>query len=302
MKYSEDFIDGLSYSKEYCPTLARYGRNLTLLAATGNLSQCYAREKELEDMRIAMRRLTKPNILLTGPSGCGKTALVEGLAQMLVDELYVRYNDSKNDSTVIELFSQELPMIYELSAGDILAGSKYRGDFEERLQKILEEMKKHHRKVVMFIDEAHLLATLGDAEGAISAANLLKPALARGEIIVIAATTDDEYKRYLSKDKALLRRFTRVGVKPIPEEKRPEAAMAILTDYKKRFQIEVAAEINCEYITSVLTGPLASKQFPCDFVDTVDTMFAKAAYKKKTEITKADVGAAVYLNSGCFIV
>ena len=303
------YIDELeSWSARQLPMLSRYSRNLTLLAAKGELPICYNRHKEIEDIQVSLRRRTKPNIMLVGDSGCGKTAIVEGLAQTLEAKLYQSWeanNDSKyNDGvhTMPKLITQEIPLIMELSSGDLLAGSKYRGDFEERLEKIMQELRDKKRRVILFIDEAHLLTTLGEAEGAVAAANLLKPALARGEINLIAATTLDEFNEHLRSDKAFVRRFNRIDVKPIAREQRPECAMNIVNEYARSFGIALDKSINQELLAQILEGPLADEIFPCTFVDIIDQMLARASYGNKTIITRHELTEEVYQSSGCLVV
>ena len=292
--------------REY-PKLCKYSRNLTLMAAGGELPKCYARSKEIEEIRIALRRRTKPNVMLIGPSGCGKTALVEGLAQVLEEELYSEWlakkeEDEDYDPRMEEVASSELPIVMELSSGNLLAGSKYRGEFEERLEAIIDELRKTDKKILLFIDEAHLLTTLGEAEGAVSAANLLKPALARGEFCVITATTIDEFNEFLAKDKALVRRFNRIDVKSIPAAEQPECAVQIIQEYSCMFHIPVDTKIDRDFLTQIIVGPLSKELFPCKFVDIVDFMFAEASYRKLTCITKQFMQSTLCQQAGCLVL
>lgn len=292
-----------------CKNICRYSRNLTLLAAKGELSKCYARSKEIEEIRIALRRRTKPNVILLGPSGCGKTAIVEGLAQVLEEELYANWlsklreaEDDDYNPGIDEIASPELPLVMELSSGNLLAGSKYRGDFEERLEAIINELKRTEKKVLLFIDEAHILTTLGEAEGAISAANLLKPALARGEFCVITATTTDEFNEFLAKDKALIRRFNQIDVKAIPVVEQPDCAVQIIREYSDIFHIPVDHEIDKELLTQIIEGPLSKELFPCKFVDIIDQMFAEASYRNLECITKQLMQSILFRQTGCLVV
>lgn len=287
--------------------LCRYSRNLTLMAAKGELSKCYARSKEIEEIRIALRRRTKPNVMLIGPSGCGKTALVEGLAQVLEEELYSEWlskkeEDEDYDPKMEEVASPEFPIVMELSSGNLLAGSRYRGEFEERLEAIIDELQNTKKKVLLFIDEAHLLTTLGEAEGAVSAANLLKPALARGEFCVITATTIDEFNEFLAKDKALVRRFNRIDVKSIPAAEKPECAVQIIHEYSDMFHIPVDSKIDRDFLTQIIEGPLSKELFPCKFVDIVDLMFAEASYRKLKCITKQFMQSTLCQQAGCLVL
>ena len=177
--------------------LDQFGRNLTQDARAGKLDPVIGREKEIERLMQVLSRRTKNNPVLIGEPGVGKTAVVEGLAQAIV----------KGD--VPETLKEK--HLYTLDLGSLVAGSRYRGDFEERLKKVLKEI--HTRgDIIMFIDEIHTLVGAGAAEGAIDAASILKPKLARGELQTIGATTLDEYRKYLEKDAALERRFQPVQV------------------------------------------------------------------------------------------
>src|SRR4030043_2375310 len=178
--------------KRNLKTLTQYGRDLTQLAKEGKLDPVIGRKKEIERVMQILSRKTKNNPILIGESGVGKTAIVEGLAQFII--------------------AREVPLnlsgkrIFTLDLGSLVAGSRYRGDFEERLKKVLAEIKDDG-DIILFIDEIHTLVGAGAAEGAIDAASILKPMLSRGEIQTIGATTVNEYRKYVEKDKALERRF-----------------------------------------------------------------------------------------------
>ena len=278
-----------------------------MLAATGALPKCYARSKDIEEIRIALRRRTKPNVMLIGAAGCGKTAIVEGLAQVLEEEFYANWlsKQEENDGylpEIREVASPELPLVIELSSGDLLAGAKYRGDFEERLENIIGELRNSEKKVLLFIDKAHILSTLGEAEGAVSAANLLKPALARGEFCVITATTADEFNEFLSKDRAFVRRFNRIDVKPIPKSEQPDCAVRIVEEYSTIFNIPVDSTVDKDFLTQIINGPLAKELFPCAFVDFVDQTFAEASYRKIEQITKKFIQSALCQHAGCLVL
>lgn len=300
MKHIE-FIESLECISEWCPTLAKYGRNLTLLAAKDELPRCYARESEIEAIQIAIRRRTKPNILLTGEAGSGKTAIVEGLAQTLVDTLYQEAVDT-GGYYVRRLIDRNLPAIYELSSGDLIAGTKCRGDFEERMQKIINELTWCGRSVLLFIDEAHLLTDLGSADGAPAASQLLKPSLARGDFNVIAASTDAEFDLYLKQDAAFIRRFTRLNVKPIPVDKRTELAKNILNEYSCYFKIPIDSSIDDNLLDGLLAGPLHDEIFPCVFVDIIDQAFAEASYRRKDKLDAENLKQTLYQIRRCSMV
>src|SRR6266508_4274064 len=177
--------------------LDQFGRNLTQLSRDGKLDPVIGREKEIERVMQVLSRRTKNNPVLIGEPGVGKTAVVEGLATKIV----------KGD--VPETLKGK--QIYTLDLGALVAGSRYRGDFEERVKKVLKEIKTRG-DIVLFIDELHTLVGAGAAEGAIDAASILKPMLARGELQTIGATTRDEYRKHLEKDAALERRFQPIHV------------------------------------------------------------------------------------------
>ncbi|MFN5650743.1 MAG: Clp protease N-terminal domain-containing protein, partial [Actinomycetes bacterium] len=177
--------------------LDQFGRNLTQLARDKKLDPVIGRQRELERVMQILSRRTKNNPVLIGEPGVGKTAIVEGLAQRIVS----------ND--VPETLHEK--QLYTLDLGALVAGSRYRGDFEERLKKVLKEIKTRG-DIILFIDEIHTLVGAGAAEGAIDAASILKPMLARGELQTIGATTTDEYRKHLEKDPALERRFQPVKV------------------------------------------------------------------------------------------
>src|SRR5688500_16722663 len=177
--------------------LDQFGRNLTALAATSKLDPVIGREKEIERVMQVLSRRTKNNPVLIGEPGVGKTAVVEGLAQAIVH------------GDVPETLKDK--QLYTLDLGSLVAGSRYRGDFEERLKKVLKEINTRG-DIILFIDELHTLVGAGAAEGAIDAASILKPKLARGELQTIGATTLDEYRKYIEKDAALERRFQPIQV------------------------------------------------------------------------------------------
>lgn len=223
------------------PALNEYGRDLTLLAREGRLDPVIGREKEIERIIQVLSRRTKNNPVLIGEPGVGKTAIAEGLAQGIIS------------NTVPEMLLNKRVITLDLSS--MVAGSKYRGEFEERLKKVMEEIRVDGN-IILFIDELHTLIGAGAAEGAIDAANILKPALARGELQCIGATTLDEYRKYIEKDAALERRFQPITVgQPTVEE-----AILILRGLRDRYEahhrvkitdeaIEAAARLSDRYIS-----------------------------------------------------
>ena len=222
--------------------LAKYTVDLTKLAKEGKLMPVIGREKELQRVIEILSRKTKNNPVLVGDPGVGKTAIVEGLAQKIV-----------KGEVPEELKGKRVLM---LDMGRLLAGSKFRGEFEERLKAVIDEIKKLGDKVILFIDELHTIVGAGAAEGAMDAANLLKPALARGELRAIGATTVEEYRKYIEKDKALARRFQPVYVGEPSVEETIEILKGLRPVYEDHHKvkitdeaIEAAAKLSARYIT-----------------------------------------------------
>ncbi len=222
------------------PTLSKYGRDLTAMATAGRLDPIIGRDTETDRVIRILSRRQKNNPCLIGEPGVGKTAVVEGLAQRMVDG---NVPDNIKDKLVVTL---------DLSG--MIAGAKYRGEFEERLKHILEEVSENP-SIILFIDEIHTIIGAGAAEGAVDAANIIKPALARGELQVIGATTLDEYRKHIEKDAALARRFQSVTV----GEPSPAEALAILEGLRHKYEahhrlnispeaLQAAVELSVRYI------------------------------------------------------
>lgn len=236
------------------PSLNEFGRELTMLARENKLDPVIGREQEIERVVQILSRRTKNNPVLIGEPGVGKTAIVEGLAQRIVD------------NKVPEILVNKRVVTLDLSA--MVAGSKYRGEFEERLKKVMEEIRLDGN-VIVFIDELHTLIGAGAAEGAIDAANILKPALARGELQCVGATTLDEYRKYIEKDPALERRFQPISVgEPTLEE-----AKAILEGLRDRYEAHHRVKITDEAIEAAvrLADRYISDRFlPDKAIDLID--------------------------------
>lgn len=246
-------------SSEGTPTLDSLARDLTELARKDKLDPIVGRDNEVKRILQIISRRTKNNPVLVGEPGVGKTAIVEGLAQKIVQ------------GEVPEHLANKRLMMLDM--GSLVAGTKYRGEFEERMKKIIDEVYRD-KNVILFIDELHTLIGAGGAEGAIDASNILKPALARGELQTIGATTRDEYQKYIEKDAALERRFAPIHI----EEPTAEEAVAILKGLRSRYEdyhrveitdeaVETAVKLAIRYITS--------RRLPDKAIDLIDESAAK---------------------------
>lgn len=241
--------------------LERFARDITALAKQGKLDPVIGRDEEIRRIIQVLSRRTKNNPVLIGDAGVGKTAIVEGLAQKIVEK------------NVPEILKDK--RILAIDIGALVAGSKYRGEFEERLKAVMDEIRKGKGEIILFIDEMHTIVGAGAAEGAIDASNMLKPALARGELQCIGATTLNEYRKYIEKDAALERRFAPVFV----GEPSIDDSIQILKGLKNRYEshhgvviddsaIEAAAKLSDRYITD--------RYLPDKAIDLIDEACARA--------------------------
>src|SRR6266704_2947435 len=234
--------------------LDQFGRNLTQLAREGKLDPVIGREKEIERVMQVLSRRTKNNPVLIGEPGVGKTAIVEGLSQAIVK------------GEVPETLKGK--QLYTLDLGALVAGSRYRGDFEERLKKVLKEIRTRG-DIILFIDELHTLVGAGAAEGAIDAASILKPMLARGELQTIGATTLDEYRKHLEKDAALERRFQPIKV----EEPTVAHTIEILKGLRDRYEGHHRVTISDQALVAAANLAdryIADRHLPDKAIDLID--------------------------------
>ncbi|UXR78862.1 MULTISPECIES: ATP-dependent chaperone ClpB [unclassified Staphylococcus] len=256
--------------------LAKYGRDLVEEVRKGNMDPVIGRDEEIRNTIRILSRKTKNNPVLIGEPGVGKTAIVEGLAQRIVKK---DVPDSLLDKTVFEL---------DLSA--LVAGAKYRGEFEERLKAVLKEVKDSDGRILLFIDEIHMLVGAGKTDGAMDAGNMLKPMLARGELHCIGATTLNEYREYIEKDSALERRFQKVNVK----EPNIDDTISILRGLKERYEVHhgvriqdralvAAAELSDRYITDRFLPDKA-----IDLVDQASATIRTEMGSNPTELDQAN--------------
>ena len=246
--------------------LDQFGRNLTVAAREGKLDPVIGREKEIERVMQVLSRRTKNNPVLIGEPGVGKTAVVEGLAQDIV----------RGD--VPETLKDK--QLYTLDLGALVAGSRYRGDFEERLKKVLKEIRTRG-DIVLFIDEIHTLVGAGAAEGAIDAASILKPMLARGELQVVGATTLDEYRKYIEKDAALERRFQPIQV----QEPTLAHAIEILKGLRDRYEAHHRVSITDGALVAAATMAdryVNDRHLPDKAIDLIDEAGARLRIKRMT--------------------
>ncbi|MEO8238458.1 MAG: ATP-dependent chaperone ClpB [Flavobacterium sp.] len=252
-------------AEENYNSLNKYAKNLNELARTGKLDPVIGRDEEIRRVLQILTRRTKNNPMLVGEPGVGKTAIAEGLAHRIVD------------GDVPENLKDKI--VFSLDMGALIAGAKYKGEFEERLKSVVKEVTAAEGDIVLFIDEIHTLVGAGGGEGAMDAANILKPALARGELRAIGATTLDEYQKYFEKDKALERRFQKILI----DEPDTESAISILRGIKEKYETHHKVQIKDEAIIAAVELSqryITNRFLPDKAIDLMD----EAASKLRMEI------------------
>ena len=255
-------------------SLNKYAKNLTQLAHSGKLDPVIGRDEEIRRVLQILSRRTKNNPMLVGEPGVGKTAIAEGLAHRIVNG---DVPENLKDKT-----------IYSLDMGALIAGAKYKGEFEERLKSVVKEVTSSDGNIILFIDEIHTLVGAGGGEGAMDAANILKPALARGELRAIGATTLDEYQKYFEKDKALERRFKKVMV----EEPDTESAISILRGIKEKYEAHHKVRIKDEAIIAAVELSeryIPNRYLPDKAIDLMDEAAAKLRMEINSKPEELDV-------------
>lgn len=253
-------LKNLSLGGSATPTLNQFARDLTVQAAEGKLDPVIGRQAEIERVIQILCRRTKNNPVLVGKAGVGKTAIAEGLAQAIVDNKTPQILQHK------KVLALDLPAL--------LAGTKYRGEFEQRLKKITQEITAAKRNIILFIDEIHTLAEAGGAEGAIDADDILKPALARGDLQVIGATTAQEYKEFIKKDVTLDRRLHPILI----DEPNKKETVDILKGIKRKYEQFHKVKISDAIITKIVdlaAQNIKDKSFPDKAIDLMDEAASK---------------------------
>lgn len=254
--------------------LQKIGRNLNQQARDGKIPEIIGRDKEIINVLEILFKRFKNNPIIIGQAGVGKTAIVEGIARRIVE------------GNVPEFFKNK--EIIELNIGFLIAGTKYRGEFETKMKKVIDEAKSNEN-LILFIDEIHNIMRAGAVEGgSLDVAEMLKPALARGEITCIGATTTDEYRKYIEKDAALERRFYPVKIDELPLDATKQILMKMKTKAKSYYKVEFSKE-NIEEIVELCDRHIKKRYFPDKAIDIFEKIGARQALRKKTTVTTRDI-------------
>ena len=331
-KARKEMLNTAYRMSENCPTLKANGRNLTEMYLSGKLDPCYHRNEVITAMQKILLRKSKANVLLTGPAGCGKTAIAEGLTAILAerdmprqaeilrlkaeyDTACRRWNKARHQTIDnFEHFDEPAPVeptypketllsntiIFELSLTALTAGTKYRGEFEEKIQQVIEECRKYPN-VILFIDEIHQIVSAGSSDNSDNCAQMLKPALARREIRCIGATTTEE-SAHIWKDKALARRFNEVKVIPLCDSAAVETAEHIFEDYAQYHGVKVDETATATDLLEKLNFFMPQTVFPDNFINLIDETFAGARFDGLTEIGMTHFNATLSRMTGKIII
>lgn len=315
-KYIEKEIRRLADMNDSNYALSSVSRNLNLLALRGDLAPVFNRDAEVDAIQKLLLRRTKPNALVIGPAGCGKTAIAEALATHIANQRAAwlqasakadrdyersmnkwRENGSEGDPPLREAVIKPPlcdAVIYDLSMNALLSGTQYRGQFEEKLQRIMD-ICRDDSNIILFIDEIHQMNEIGGADGASGMGQILKPALARAEIRCIGATTTEE-SAILKRDKALARRFSDVVIRPLTGEAAVSTADSILLDYEQFHGVSVV-DVPASSILDMVIRHVGGV-FPNNFIDVVDETLSGARFEGKTSVGLPEIKATLSRMTG----
>ena len=268
--------------RDAVPMLDKFGQNLTQMAREGRIDPVIGREQEIERVVQILSRRKKNNPILIGEAGVGKSAIVEGLA------LRMAAGDVPHTIADKELYS--------LDVSALVAGTKFRGEFEERMQQLLDELRRNDRTII-FIDEIHTIVGAGSSQGSLDTANILKPALSRGELQTIGATTLDEYRNNIERDSALERRFQRVMVNPTTAEQTLEILRSIAPDYERHHRVRYTDEA-LRACVALTDRYITDRHFPDKAIDVMDEAGSRARIAEAGEITAADIAGVITSMTG----
>ncbi len=275
--YRDKISFGISRTTVGTPTLDRYSRDLTKLARDGQLDPVVGRETEITRAIQILSRRTQNNPVLVGKAGVGKTAIAEGLAQCVADSQVPRSLKSKR--------------VLALNLSDLISGTKYRGEFEERMKRITDEIVGAKRSIILFIDEVHMLAGAGEAVGGVSAKDILKPALSRGDLQMIGATTPEEFDKYIKDDKTLARRLEPMFVEEPTLAETELMLKGVKKKYESYHEIIIPDDV-LKVIVKLSERCFPDRSFPDKAIDLLDETAARIKLIKKDSQTSAVMTAA----------